>query len=152
MVGNVVDDLVVRPTAGGDARLSFRVCNSERYLDRQSQEWRDGKQLFINVVCWRDQAENVAASIRKGDPVVVVGKLSSHQFVRNEENRISFEIAAQSVGPDLSRGTARFERRAKNPGSSMAADEFGMPVNDDLSYITEEDAASENQPEFARVG
>ncbi|UQX89636.1 single-stranded DNA-binding protein [Jatrophihabitans telluris] len=92
------------------------------------------------MACWREQADNVAASLQKGDPVIVVGKLASHQYVRGEENRINFEITAQSVGPDLSRGSATFTKRRRMSGSSMPADADGLPaMYEDESYVAEGD-------------
>ena len=40
---------------------------------RTKSGWADGNTTWIEVSCFRLLAEHVAASVRKGDPVVVVG-------------------------------------------------------------------------------
>ena len=42
--------------------------------------WADVDTLFVTVVCWRQLAENVAASCAKGDPVMVSGRLRIRQW------------------------------------------------------------------------
>src|ERR1022692_168351 len=94
IVGNVVDEVSLKTSDSGLSRLSFRVVSTQRRRDRDSGEWEDGHKLFVNVTFWREFAENVAKSIRKGDPIVVHGTMYSRQYVQNESNRVSYEIDA----------------------------------------------------------
>ena len=98
---------------------SFRVASTSRRYDRESRRWVDSASLFLSVSCWRTLAGNAVASLRKGDPVVVTGRLSTRTWEKDGQVRSSCELEAVAVGPDLARGTAVFRRspRAVAPGS-----------------------------------
>lgn len=104
VVGNLVDNPTLRSTSKGDAVAGLRVAATPRWFDRSSNEWKDGESLFIGVTCWRTLASHAAGSLRKGDAVVVVGRLRMRRWETKEgEGRTAFEIEADTVGPDLCR-------------------------------------------------
>jgi single-strand DNA-binding protein len=150
IVGNVVDEVVNRPTMSGLSKVTFRVASTQRRYDRERGQWVDGHKLFVNVTFWREFAENVAESLKKGDPIIVHGKMYSRQYVKDETNRVSYEIEPESIGHDLARGVAKFERRKRGFSGSVELDESGIPApTDDESYeLVDGDAASEDR-EFA---
>jgi hypothetical protein len=49
MIGNLVDDPELRFTPSGAAVAKFRVASTPRYLDKQTNEWKDGESLFPSV-------------------------------------------------------------------------------------------------------
>jgi single-strand DNA-binding protein len=136
VVGNLVDDPKLRTTDSGVEVCSFRVASTARRLDRETGRWVDYGQLFLGVSCWRGLGINVAASLHKGDPVVVSGRLFTRQYERDGQLRSSYEVDAVAVGPDLARGTASFQRvtRPAVPATHAATDEHGVPETppDDL--------------------
>lgn len=113
VVGNVASDLRTRRVAQTEERVvGFRVAASERRWDRASESWVDGDRFSAWVSCWRRLGDGVLASLAKGDPVVVSGRLSVREYEGPQgERRFSTEIAASAVGPDLSRSTAAIARR-----------------------------------------
>ena len=68
------------------------------------------RSLFIDVRCWRRLAENAAASLVKGDPVVVTGKLYSRNYEHEGQRRTAVTVEAQNVAADLSRCTVVLKR------------------------------------------
>jgi single-strand DNA-binding protein len=63
------------------------------------------------VNAWRALAENCQRSLRRGDPVVVHGKLSAQVWTNSAGIEVtSFEVEASFVGHDLNRGTSEFTR------------------------------------------
>jgi single-strand DNA-binding protein len=110
VVGRIVTDLIQKDTAGG--RLcSFRVMASERRFNRDTQDWMDGDRLFLTVKCWRKLAENVGASLFRGDNVVVSGRLFINEYQTNDgQQRSDLELDARAVGPNLTMCTAMLER------------------------------------------
>jgi single-strand DNA-binding protein len=140
VVGNVVDDVVVKTTESGLARLSFRIASTARRKDRDTGQWGDGHKLFVNVTFWREFAENVAESLHKGDPVVVHGRIYSRQYVKDENSRVSYEIEPESIGHDLSRGVSSFVKRRRGFSTAVEVDENGDPMAvEDTSYVLNED-------------
>src|SRR5699024_5614522 len=57
LVGNLVDDPELRFTPSGQAVAKFRVASTPRYMDRQTNEWKDGESLFLTCNVWRQAAE-----------------------------------------------------------------------------------------------
>jgi single-strand DNA-binding protein len=141
IVGNVVDDVALKATDSGLSRVSFRVASTQRRKDRDSGQWIDGHKLFVNVTFWREFAENVAASVKKGDPVVVFGRIYSKQYVKDENSRVSYEIEPDSIGHDLARGVAKFDKRKRGFSGSVELDEDGLPMRaEDDSYELVDDS------------
>ena len=111
VAGNLTADPVQRMTASGATVVSLRVASSARRFDREAMEWRDGDPMFINVSCWRQLAGNVHATLRKGDSVVIHGRLSMRTFDDRAGNtRTAYEIEAVAIGPDLTRCPAELRR------------------------------------------
>jgi single-strand DNA-binding protein len=102
---------------------SMRIAWTQRYIDRESGEWRDGNTSFATVNCWRKLAGNVASSIRKGQAVVVAGRLQVREGEAREGGgrRIFVEIEADSIGHDLSRGVTHFQRTLRSPDDAEAS-------------------------------
>ena len=76
VIGNLTADPELRWTQSGAAVADFTVASTPRTYDRNAGEWRDGDTLFMRCSVWRDTAENVAESLRKGMRVIVQGRLT----------------------------------------------------------------------------
>ncbi len=114
VVGNLVDDPKLRTIEAGQDVASFRIASTSRRFDKDSQRWIDSSQLFLGVSCWRALAGNATASLRKGDPVVVTGKLTTRTYEKDGQTRSVCELEALAIGPDLARGTAVFRRSPRS--------------------------------------
>ena len=66
---------------GGVPFTTFRLGSTRRWFDKQAGEWRDAQTEWFNVKVWRTTALNAARSLRKGDPVIVQGLLSTEEWV-----------------------------------------------------------------------
>lgn len=100
---------------GATERVRFRVLSTPRRYDRPSGTWSDGEVSGIDVTCWNDLGRNVIASVRKGDPVAVHGRLEERRWTDREGNpRRTTQLVAEYVGHDLSRGTASFARTPRS--------------------------------------
>ncbi len=100
---------------------SFRMASTRRYFDRTQNTWTDGRTEWFTVKAWRQSALNVAASLRKGDPVLVHGRLSTEQWDGPDGPRTSLVLEALAVGPDLTYGRATFARTVHvGPGAGAS--------------------------------
>jgi len=98
-------------SAGGVPVASFRVASTPRRFNRSSQEWSDGPTQWYTVSVWRSLAEHCADSLRRGDPVVVHGRLSQSTWVNGDGVECtSVDVEAVFVGHDLTRGRSRFAK------------------------------------------
>jgi single-strand DNA-binding protein len=109
-----------RVGAEGSLVLNFRIVSNERRFDKVTETWMNGESLYLSVTCWRTLAEN-AASLVKGDPVIVSGKLRTREWTTEDGERHSVvELEASAVGPDLARcnATVRRPRREEEPAKA----------------------------------
>ncbi|HYT24854.1 MAG TPA: single-stranded DNA-binding protein [Actinomycetota bacterium] len=100
LVGNLTDDPELRSTPTGLPVANFRLAVSQRLWDADG--WKDGEPSFFRVNVWRDQAEHVNRSLRKGARCVVVGRLKSRSWETPEGQRRSVvEVEADEVAASL---------------------------------------------------
>jgi single-strand DNA-binding protein len=117
LVGNLVDDPELRFTPSGAAVAKFRIASTPRYMDRQTNEWKDGESLFLTCNVWRQAAENVAESLQRGMRVVVQGRLKQRSYETKEgEKRTVFEVEVDEVGPSLRNATAKVTKTTRSGG------------------------------------
>ncbi|SDZ41215.1 single-strand DNA-binding protein [Micromonospora pattaloongensis] len=124
IVGNVLTAPEWRRTSQTNTLVAnFKVASTSRRLDRENGRWVDGNSLRVRVNCWRKLAEGVASSVMVGDPVVVVGRLYTRDWIDGEGNqRTLYELEAVAVGHDLSRGRGRFVRNRPAMATSAVED------------------------------
>jgi single-strand DNA-binding protein len=110
-------------SAGGAMVAWFRVASTPRRFNRSSETWSDGPTQWYTVNAWRTLGEHCAASLRRGDPVVVLGRLSHSTWVNSEGVEVtSLEVDASFVGHDLNRGRSDFTKTARRPEQATATD------------------------------
>jgi single-strand DNA-binding protein len=118
IIGNLVNDPELRYTPTGQAVATFRVASTPRYMDRNTNEWKDGESLFLSCNVWRQAAENVAESLQRGMRVIVVGRLRQRSYeTREGEKRTVYEIEADEVGPSLRNAAAKVNKSNRSTAS-----------------------------------
>jgi single-strand DNA-binding protein len=129
IVGNLVDDPELRFTPSGAAVAKFRIASTPRFLDKQTNEWKDGESLFLSCNVWRQAAENVAESLQRGMRVIVQGRLKQRSYETKEgEKRTVYEIEVDEVGPSLRNATAKVAKTTRGGGGGGFG--AGTPDND----------------------
>jgi single-strand DNA-binding protein len=122
--GNVVAEPVERPTRTGGVFTTFRIATTP-FRRTGDGRYVDGETSFYSVIAFNALGANAASSLRKGQPVVVAGKLSIREWQGADGRpRVSAEIDAEHVGHDLTYGRTSFERlsRAAALGQDRLAD------------------------------
>lgn len=129
LIGVAVTDVRAATTEAGYSTARFRLVCRPRKFDAATGTFIDHEPSFVTVQCWRKLADHVAASVRKGDQVVVTGRMRVREWEQEGRTRVSVEIEAQSVGLDLARAPAVLQRpMASTSGESgRAADESSAP-------------------------
>jgi single-strand DNA-binding protein len=101
ITGNLTRDPELRFTAGGAAVTDIGVAWNENRRNKETQEWENIPSYF-DITCWFDLAENVAATLRKGDRVVVTGNLKWESWQTGDgETRSKVKVIADDVAPSL---------------------------------------------------
>jgi single-strand DNA-binding protein len=134
--GNLTADPKPGVSRTGDSWASLRVASSSRIFDRAEEKYRDGETVFLDVTCWRRLADNVVASLERGDSVVVTGRLRQRSYEDSQGVKHTVvEIIADAVAADLSRCPARLQR------TSSAARDAREPAAEQPPEIARELAA-----------
>lgn len=128
IVGYVASEpTYVKVGRNGIPKLTMRVAWTTRHRDTVSGQWIDGNTSFVSVTCWRRLADNLSTSLRKGDPIVLRGRLDVRSFVgRDGQRRNSVDVEANTLGHDLNRGVARFQRTTADRSN-------GFPPGEDVA-------------------
>jgi single-strand DNA-binding protein len=108
ITGHAGTDVEIR---GNGTVASFRLASTPRV--RSKGEWSDGNTTWLEVSCFRALAEHVAASVRRGDPLVVVGRLRTSVWEKDGQTHERLGLEAETVGHDLNRGITMFRRRQR---------------------------------------
>jgi single-strand DNA-binding protein len=99
------------------------------------------------VTCWRGLAENVVASVHKGDAVIVHGRLRTESWQRADDQPplTTLTVEATSVGHDLTRGTSAFLRAQRSERSEA---DLEREVNELIHQVPEDlvDLDSDGNP------
>ncbi|MDI3330630.1 MAG: single-stranded DNA-binding protein [Micrococcus sp.] len=129
--GFVATDPQVRMAQAGFSVGNFRLAATDRRFDREANAWVDGQTNWFTVNMFRALALNAGASLAKGMPVIVTGRLKVRPWEAGDRSGTAVEIEADSIGHDLSLGTARFSRSSGRTGDGVAAGEAAAGAGGD---------------------
>lgn len=142
-VGNIVADPELRFTPSGRAKVQLTVANNQKWTDRQTGDQRE-RTCFARVEAWGSLAEHVAESLRKGDLVVVVGRLDQRSWETPQgEKRSMMLITANEISPSLRWATCTVVKaqRDQGPRNWEGGNNGGATAgyNDGGGYIDDEE-------------
>lgn len=112
----------LRSSSAGVPIASFRLAAGQRRYDRATNTWVDNGTNWYRVSAFRALAENGIASLRKGDRVLVSGKLKVRDWDNGVKSGTDVDIEADAIGHDLRWGTSRFAR-PEAPASPQSSPE-----------------------------
>ena len=117
VVGWVAQDPHFEILDSGTPLMSLRIGSTPRRYDRELGQWRDDEPMFLTANCWRTLADNLQhCDLKRGDPVIVTGRLRIREYTKDGQRRFNAQVEATTVGHDLSRGTAKFQRAQRSGG------------------------------------
>lgn len=118
ITGNLTADPELR-YVGDNAVAQFSVASTAS--KKVGDEWVDEETVFLRVSAWRQLGEGAAETLRKGDSVIVTGKLKQRSFEKDGQKRSVFEIDADNIGKSVRArkdgGKSSYEKAAEQtPG------------------------------------
>ena len=121
--GNLTREPEIRYTHDGQATTLLPLAVNRRWRDRATGEWEEATS-FVDVVCWRELAENAALSLVKGSRVLVTGRLEQRTWTTEDgERRSKIEVVADEIGPSLRFATAEVHRTERRGPAGAGEDE-----------------------------
>ena len=95
IAGNIGQQPELRITASGMAVVDFTVATTHGKDEKKKTSW-------FNVVCFGKTAENVAASVNKGDSVIVMGRMEQDEYTKKDGTKgKSTRLVADEVGASM---------------------------------------------------
>lgn len=94
--GRAVADPDIRYTPTGNEVAQFRIAVNRNFKAKESTEWQE-ETFFITIIAWNLLAEKVEKNLKKGDSVVVEGRLRLRDYEVDGNKRNSTEIIANSI-------------------------------------------------------
>lgn len=125
--GRLVADPELRFTGSGKAVCSLRVAASDSKKD-DAGNWNTTEQIFIGVSLWENEGEAAAETLRKGDQVLVSGRIYEREYDKNDGSKgRSLEVKFPTVAKKVS--APRVERTAVP--QVPASDPWATPARND---------------------
>ncbi len=94
IIGNLTADPILETTMSGVAVTKVNVAVARDFVKEENAVKAD----FFRVVAWRERAEKLSKFFKKGQPVMVVGRLENSQFTANDGSvRHITEIIADEI-------------------------------------------------------
>lgn len=94
LMGRLVADPELKTTASGVSVTSFRIAVDRSYVKSGEERKAD----FIDIVCWRQQAEFVCRYFGKGSLIAVEGQLQTRTYqAKDGTNRYVVEVVADNI-------------------------------------------------------
>lgn len=125
-VGNLTDDPEFRSTSGGQNVSNFTLASTPRNFDRAANEWKDGETSFLRCSAWRETAEHIQASLKKGMRVIAQGRLRMRKYQDSQgQERTAWELEVDEIGPALRYATAQVTRAGNTQGGGQPQQQGG---------------------------
>ncbi|MCL1974649.1 MAG: single-stranded DNA-binding protein [Firmicutes bacterium] len=134
LIGRLTRDPELRYTQSGVPVASFALAVDRNFKNAQGERETD----FINIVVWRQQAENCAQYLSKGKLAAVDGSLQLRSYTGNDGvKRTVAEVVADSVrflSPKEGGGSYAQSAPLKEAAPYDNEHEEEMLGNDDLPF------------------
>ncbi len=149
IVGNLTADPEIRTIGSGATVANFTVASTPRVWNRQTNQYEDGQALFMRCSAWRDMADHIAQSLKKGTRVIVMGRLQQRSYqAQDGSNRTIVELQVDEIGPSLRYAVAAVARQSKSNGvrqgqSYSGGSTYGNPQQSGWQQAAPQPAAND---------
>jgi single-strand DNA-binding protein len=134
IIGFLTSDPELKSTKSGLAVVNVTIASTPSKWNKDTSSFVDGETLFMKAVGWRVFAEQIAASLKKGDKVIAYGNIVSESYLDKEGNkRTATRLDLQSLGLDLSRPPKTTSYSEVRESKSVAAASSWAEASQDTS-------------------
>lgn len=144
LTGRITRDLEVKYTGGGIAVLNFSIANERPFKNKNGERETD----FINIVAFRNTAENIAKYFNKGDGIGIAGRIQTGSYENKEGQRVNtfdvvvdqFDFPIQNKNAKQPESTGnRQNKQQENPFEDVDFDDDPFESNEDVTDISDDD-------------
>ena len=134
LIGNLTRDPELQTTNGGVSVCRFSLAVTRRFANADGERDAD----FINVVVWRNQAENCHKYLKKGSKCAVIGRIQTSSYdAPDGSKRYTTDVVADEVEFLSTKGSSNSEEisepvesGSKSSGKNDVVNKF-EPIDDD---------------------
>ncbi|MEV3934382.1 single-stranded DNA-binding protein [Glycomyces sp. NPDC049804] len=120
-------------TPKGNQGVRFEIRRQPRYRNAAG-EWVDGKTEFYDITCWGALADNVLASFKRYDTVIVT---ASALYAQESGGYAHLKVTASGVAASLRFGNVTPERKERIANAAVRTpDGEDLPVHPDDAWAT----------------
>ena len=145
VLGNLTRDVEMRYTPNGQAVSNFSVATNHRWKNKDGS---DGEATeYHDVVVWGKQAENVTPMLKKGEPVLVEGRLQTRSWEGQDGvKRYRTEIIADNIIVLRGKSSNSSAKSEVNPVEEIAKEDDSKITKKDDKKGKEEEIDIEEIP------
>ena len=132
LVGRMTKEAELRYTPSNIAVATFTLAVNRDYKSENGEREAD----FINVVLWRQAAENLANWTKKGSLVGVTGRIQTRNYDNQQGQRVYVtEVVAERFQVLESRGESQGQGQSQNaaPNFARESNQYGATNPLDIS-------------------
>ena len=96
LTGRLVADPDIRYTPNGAEVAQFRIAVNRSYRMKDQSEWQQ-ETFFVTIIAWNRLAEKVENNFKKGDLVLVEGRLNIRSYETDGVKKWVTEIIASDA-------------------------------------------------------
>lgn len=113
LLGNLAKDPEIKYTNDGIAIADLRLAVNRKWKDRQGNDMENVD--FFNITVWNKLAENCSNDLKKGDRVIISGRLNNRSFDTKDGKKINIiNVTADVVGASLEFNSVKITCRQEN--------------------------------------
>lgn len=144
LTGRITKDLELKYTGSGVAVLSFSIAVERNFKNAQGEREAD----FINIVAWRDKAENIAKYFQKGDGIGIIGSIQTRNYENNQGQRVYVtEVVADNFDfPIQNKRQANNQQKDTNNSHDNPFANVDFNINDPFESNDVADVSDEDLP------
>lgn len=115
ITGTLGKDPEGKTSNAGKPFARFSLAWSESSKDQNGQ-WMDGPTQWVQVTCFGRVAQNLVASLHKGDRVNVTGRIKPESWSSQQGEQTVLALTADAVSPDLTFASVQVQKNPKQGG------------------------------------
>ena len=127
LIGRITRDPELRYTSSNVPTVRFTLAVNRTFQNQNGEREAD----FINIVAWRNQAENVKKYVSKGSLVAVEGRIQTGSYEKDGQRIYTTDVIADNVQFLESKGQS--QNREENVTPSDFANENNAPSTTDMN-------------------
>jgi single-strand DNA-binding protein len=135
VVGNLTADPELKYTSSNLAVVSFTVAHTPRKYDSATSTWTDLETMWIKVTAWREFAESIASTLKKGNRVIASGSLIQESYLgKDGETKVSLKLDLADIGVAVPK-SSKSGGQSTVANSGWASPPSGLSISIDESGV-----------------